>query len=170
MKLLLVTPGIIVIAIVTRQIVAEGAFQKKRGRNGCWSVPSAKRSTVGKPPVQWYTYFFAVRITHRIIRTTHLRARTPTKNSLHPKGIVNKNHIQHLRSQSRPPTLSQRTSQKLLRYTFLALMYLVVVLPSCQLALFCHQTEMTESLFVLSITFPEGSRPNSGQEPQVLMT
>jgi hypothetical protein len=48
---------------------------------------------------------------------------------------------------------------------FLAHMYLIVVLPSCQLALFCHQTDMTEFLFVLLIMFPEGSRPNCGQEP-----
>jgi hypothetical protein len=78
-------------------------------------------------------------------------------------------------SPSTPPshpcsTVPTGTSQKLLRYTFLALMYLIVVLPSCQLALFCHQTDMTESLFVLLITFPEGSSPNSGQEPQVLVT
>jgi hypothetical protein len=65
---------------------------------------------------------------------------------------------------------SVSTSQKLLRYTFLALIYLVVVSPSGQLALFCHQTDTTESLSVLSIMFPEGSRPNGGQEPQVLMT
>jgi hypothetical protein len=47
-KLLAVIAGIIVITIVTRQIVAgctKALSKKKKGRNGCWRAPSAKRST-----------------------------------------------------------------------------------------------------------------------------
>ena len=49
-------------------------------------VRQAPRGQLGASPVQSYTYIHNVRKTHRLLRTAHLRARTPTKNSLHPKG------------------------------------------------------------------------------------
>jgi hypothetical protein len=54
MKSLVIIAGVIVVAIVTRQIVAgrqEGAFQKKGGTEMAVGVRQAPRGRLGAPPV-----------------------------------------------------------------------------------------------------------------------
>ncbi len=63
-----------------------GRFPKKGGAKMAVGVRQAPRGRLGAPPVQCCTYFFAVRVTDRVILTAPLRARNPTKNSLLRKG------------------------------------------------------------------------------------